>query len=482
MATIVTVSSSSALPVNASGAPTSPTTPPSSLPNSTGPTGSGSPAPSQLSSLPSGPTNPAASSSEVSTSRINASEPSASASYPINSLPTSSGPSAAPASSSGYPASYPSPVTGPSSTAPESSPPAVTSPSLLTPTPYGIPDTEQTSVPSNGSSSSPTGEPSNSIVGPSDLPTASGPSVVSSTSPVTGNSGSSASSSGSPSISGIPSGGPLPSGSAYPASSLEPSGPSNTTSGPFSSSASAGYAVTSPGTVIIPSSTFSTSTVSSGAGGNGGYSYPASYPYGDLSSPAPDSLPTDSACDNWVGVEVIILVDEFEICPDGETNLVTVTVTSNVARPDPEPTLAVQQCATCERAVVRMAVEGHTPGTECLGCVSSTSDYLSTAMLTLSDVETISLGSYSLGSYPAASTSTGIAASTGYEASNGPESVPGPIITPTPFASAPEPSSNTLYSPPPTNSTYVTAGSARSEAGAAVFGFVTLVMMAMLAQ
>lgn len=156
--------------------------------------------------------------------------------------------------------------------------------------------------------------------------------------------------------------------------------------------------------------------------------------------------------------------------------------TSNAARPDPEPTLAVQQCATCERAVVRMAVEGHTPGTECLGCAPSTSDYPSTAMLTLSDVETISIGSYSLGSYPAASNPTGIATSTGYEVSNGPGSMPGPIITPTPFASAPEPSSNQLYSPPPVNATYVTAGSARRNARGAVLGFVALIMMVMLAQ
>lgn len=97
--------------------------------------------------------------------------------------------------------------------------------------------------------------------------------------------------------------------------------------------------------------------------------------------------------------------------------------------------------------------------------------------MTLSDVETISLGSYSLGSYPAAITSTEYATSTGYESSGE------PVITPTPFASAPdpEPTAKTPYGPPAASATYVTAGSARTIVRGGAFGIVAIIIMAVLA-
>ncbi|CAN8104952.1 unnamed protein product [Discula destructiva] len=279
---------------------------------------------------------------------------------------------------------------------------------------------------------------------------------------------------------------------------------------------------TSP-TALIPTSTFATSTRASSTlseykpGGYGGYSYPASFPYGDPSSSVPDSLPTDNACGKWVGVEVIIMVDELEICPDGqtitttttqtyeimtrsicatsmsnvpcyvcafglptETELMTVTVTSNTAKLEPEPTLAVHKCATCQRAVIKTSVEGHSPGAPCYGCATSSADLdsSSTEVMTLSDVETISLGSYSLGSYSMATTSTEYTTSTGYANSGEPVITP----TPTPFASAPEtyPTGNTPYGPPSASATYVTAGSARITARGAALGIVVMVVAALV--
>ncbi|KAJ4387967.1 hypothetical protein N0V93_008570 [Gnomoniopsis smithogilvyi] len=455
---------------------------------------------------------PSSSAGEVTNGRYSTStEPASASTSVLYSSSESVGSLSTPLSSSLIP--------GASNTAPESSAPAVTSARPLIPASYGYGDAEQTMIPSNGTSSHPTKEPSSSVAGPSDLPTASGPSGVSSTSPVTGSGGSSASSSGSPYTSGVLSGASLPSSSEYPMSSLALSRPSETTEGTSSSPASTGRSSTSSGmlpTDVVPSSTFSTSTISSNAGGYGGYSYPASFPYGDRSSSAPESLPTDSSCDKWVGVEVIIMVDEVEICPDGQTitttstvtydimtrsicatsrssspcyicafglptaaDLITVTITSNTARPEPVPTLSMQMCATCERTVVKMAVEGHTPGTECSDCAPSTPDGPSSATLTLSDVQTISLGSYSLGSSAIASTPTKIATSKGKDPGSGTETEP--VITPTPFATAPEPSSTTLYDPPTASTTYVTAGSVRIVARGAVLGFVVLVMMAMLA-
>lgn len=138
----------------------------------------------------------------------------------------------------------------------------------------------------------------------------------------------------------------------------------------------------------------------------------------------------------------------------------------------------MKKCANCDAAVVKMAVEGHVPGGECIGCGPSTSGGPSTATLTLSDVETVSLGSYSLGNYPAASTSAEYATSTGYEGRNDSStSKSGPDITPTPFSSAPEASGNMPYDPPAASATYVTAGSARILAHGRCFGFVVVAII-----
>lgn len=138
----------------------------------------------------------------------------------------------------------------------------------------------------------------------------------------------------------------------------------------------------------------------------------------------------------------------------------------------------MRKCATCKRAVIKTSVEGHIPGVPCYGCATSfaDSDPSSTATMPLSDVETISLGSYSLGSHPAAITSTEYATSTRYESSGGE-----PVITPTPFASVPEsePTGNTPYGSPSASATYVTAGSARTIVRGSGAGFVVMVMAAL---
>lgn len=105
--------------------------------------------------------------------------------------------------------------------------------------------------------------------------------------------------------------------------------------------------------------------------------------------------------------------------------------------------------------------------------------------MTLSDVETISLGSYSLGSLPAAVTSTEYATSIiGGHSGSGSGM---PVITPTPFASVSSDSeptgSNTPYGPPSAIPTYVTAGAPRgvSRGGAAAVGLVAAAVVAVLA-
>lgn len=124
-----------------------------------------------------------------------------------------------------------------------------------------------------------------------------------------------------------------------------------------------------------------------------------------------------------------------------------------------------------------MAVEGHSPGDQCHGCVPSTSEDTSTVTLTLSDIETISLGSYTLSSYPAASTPTEYATSAENDGSSDQSaSDSGLVIIPTPFASAPVPSDNTPYGPPSASAIYVTAGSARLVARCGVSGVIMLVM------
>lgn len=126
---------------------------------------------------------------------------------------------------------------------------------------------------------------------------------------------------------------------------------------------------------------------------------------------------------------------------------------------------------------MKMAVEGHSPGGECHGCVPSSSEDTSTGTLTLSDIETISLGSYTIISYPATSTPTEYATSAGNDGSSDQSALDsGPVITPTPFASAPVPSDNTPYGPPSASATYVTAGSARVVAHCGVSGVIMLVM------
>lgn len=71
-----------------------------------------------------------------------------------------------------------------------------------------------------------------------------------------------------------------------------------------------------------PTHTFLTSTVSTSTSAKstlGGYGDPDSFPYpdGDLSSYESD---TRGACAKWVGVEVIIMVNETEVCPEGQTS------------------------------------------------------------------------------------------------------------------------------------------------------------------
>lgn len=150
--------------------------------------------------------------------------------------------------------------------------------------------------------------------------------------------------------------------------------------------------------------------------------------------------------------------------------------TSNTAKPDPVPTLAVQKCATCERAVVKSAVEGHNPGGDCFNCSPSIFEDQSAVTLVLSEVKTISFGSYT-----AATTSSEDVTSTADESSNDPTaSTPGPIITPTPFASALEPPSTTPHDPPSASATYVTAGSARAVVRSGSIGLVVLVIAMLL--
>lgn len=122
-------------------------------------------------------------------------------------------------------------------------------------------------------------------------------------------------------------------------------------------------------------------------------------------------------------------------------------------------------CELCERAYLKTAVPGFTPGQECYGCAPSSSGTgiaTSTETMTLSDVETISLGSD-----PTASTTF-------------PYGDPGAsetLTTPTP---ATGPTGNLPYGPPSALPAYVTAGSARTVARAGLVGIVFPVVMGML--
>lgn len=92
---------------------------------------------------------------------------------------------------------------------------------------------------------------------------------------------------------------------------------------PSSPTPSGSYSVVTSETVSV--STVSTSTISMTAGTEslpGGYSWP-----GSLTAPTSNTLvpsypggpaPTED-CGKWIGVEVIVMVDVVEICPDGQT-------------------------------------------------------------------------------------------------------------------------------------------------------------------
>lgn len=142
--------------------------------------------------------------------------------------------------------------------------------------------------------------------------------------------------------------------------------------------------------------------------------------------------------------------------------------TSNTNVPGAEPTVAAKMCKGCKPVVARMAVPGLGAGQTCHGCaVSSAGSGTETSveMMTLSEVQTISLGSN-----PAAST-TGAGNNNPIAASEKP-------ITPTPFSGAQ--GNNT---PPGTASalpTYATAGSARGFARAGVAGSALMVGVVVL--
>lgn len=147
--------------------------------------------------------------------------------------------------------------------------------------------------------------------------------------------------------------------------------------------------------------------------------------------------------------------------------------TSNTKKPDPEPTLAVQACEFCERAVLKTAVPGFTAGQECHGCQPSASTSgvdpvvtgaeTLTETMTLSDVETVSLGSYP------------VASGTGAD-----DGDPEALGTPTSPAAYSGPTGNTPYGPASALPTYITAGSSRSFAPAGVIGSVLVVLGALV--
>ncbi|KAK2610406.1 hypothetical protein N8I77_003838 [Diaporthe amygdali] len=246
----------------------------------------------------------------------------------------------------------------------------------------------------------------------------------------------------------------------------------------------------------VSKSTVSTSTVpvtESTESLPGGYSWP-----GSLTVPTSNTLvqsypsgtnPTDE-CGKWVGIEVIVMVDVVEICPDGQTStttstetyeimtrsichtsmqsmpcyvcefglptgmhLMTVSTTSNTASPDPTPAVTVQACSTCDTSVFKTSVLGFTPGAECYGCQPSSIDG-PVASMTLEnhELETVSL--------VGASSLDGV---TGDGASN---PVAGSV-----------PSGNTPSPPPSASATYLTAGSSRNAVHAGLIGLIVGVVM-----
>ncbi|KAK4157694.1 hypothetical protein C8A00DRAFT_11522 [Chaetomidium leptoderma] len=110
-------------------------------------------------------------------------------------------------------------------------------------------------------------------------------------------------------------------------------------------------------------------------------------------------------CDNWVGIEVIYMVEVTEVCPDGSTvaetvtecvetltrsicatattnrpcypcvmgtppssDTATVTMTSCSTATEQTVTVTVQLCSTCTATIYIGTVPGYTPGGACHGC------------------------------------------------------------------------------------------------------------------
>ncbi|KAK3496396.1 hypothetical protein B0T13DRAFT_529596 [Neurospora crassa] len=153
----------------------------------------------------------------------------------------------------------------------------------------------------------------------------------------------------------------------------------------------------------------SSSSVSTGAGSGGvGTGSPISSG-SDVTSPFPTATPV--GCDRWIGVEIIYMVEEIEVCPEGATVVsVTITTTSTTATmsrsicktlatnfpcypcimgtpassddsftvtrtscttaTEPTVTVTFRPCSTCTTSIYTGTVPGHTPGGPCHACGS----------------------------------------------------------------------------------------------------------------
>ncbi|PSR79857.1 hypothetical protein BD289DRAFT_85162 [Coniella lustricola] len=215
----------------------------------------------------------------------------------------------------------------------------------------------------------------------------------------------------------------------------------------------------------------------------GGYSYPASLTVSkQISSPSYAQSP--DGCAQWVGVEVIVMVDEVEICPDGQnitatstqmyeiltrsicatpipsspcyvcllgtpssTDLITVTVTTNLKSPEPEPTLSVQMCATCRRALVATPIPRPHRQNDCYGCTTSSLGDVSNDQGARSDVDIMFMPSNHIGKDFSAS---------GASSSSRSIATPDHSVTLSPSSTH---TASTDSAQPPEYSAYATAGS-----------------------